>query len=48
MEEYIALNMSVGELVDRHFGRNVNKSVSPKSACSQNINGTLWVTIALF
>ena len=32
------LNMSVGELVDRHVGRNVGKSVSPKTACFQNIN----------
>ena len=38
---YIALNVSVGELVDRHVGRNVGKSVSPKTACSQNINRTL-------
>ena len=47
MEGYIALNMSVGELVDRHVGWNVGKSVSPKTACSQNINRTLWATIAL-
>ena len=32
MEGYIALNMSVGELVDRHVGRYVGKSVSPKTA----------------
>ena len=30
MEEYIALHMSVGELVDRHVGRCVGKSVSQK------------------
>ena len=47
MEGYIALNMSVGELVDRHVGRTVGKSVSPETACSQNINRTLWATIAL-
>ena len=27
---YIALNMSVGKLVDRHVGRYVGKSLSPK------------------
>ena len=47
MEGYIALNMSVGELVDRHVGRNVGISVFPKTACLQNINRTLWATIAL-
>ena len=47
MEGYIALNMSVGELVDRHVGRNVGKLVSPKTACSQNINRNLWAIITL-
>ena len=47
MEGYIALNMSVGEVVDGYVGRNVGKSVSPKTACSQNINRTLWSTIPL-
>ena len=37
MEGYIALNMSVGELVDRHIGGNVGKPVSLKTACSQTL-----------